>query len=82
MEPHPNKCLRCFRTGHTYDICCYTEDIHGNKIKEKGVEELEYYSGKYFVNNFRYEKCPRCLQRKHLNPKCNNSLFIYAADVD
>ena len=81
MNSNCNKCLRCFREGHTYKLCNYTEDLYGNILKKKGVQQIEYFNGKYFVNNFENEKCPKCLQRKHYNPKCNNSLFIYEEDL-
>ena len=33
-------------------------------------------------NYFNTEKCPRCNQRKHINPKCHNSIFVYAEDLN
>lgn len=82
MEQQDLHCLRCFRKGHIYDNCFYIEDVYGNKIKEKGYQQIEYFNGKYFINNFKKELCPKCLKRKHINPKCNNSLFIYEKDID
>ena len=75
-------CLRCFRKGHNYEICFYNTDIEGNILIKKGIEQMEYFNGKYLVNNFYHEKCPKCGERKHLNPKCHNSLFLYREDLD
>jgi hypothetical protein len=77
-----NYCLRCFRKGHTYNICNYTQDAYGNIIKPKGIEIMEVFNGKYYVNYFNTEKCARCHKRKHINPKCHNSIFVYAEDLD
>ena len=75
-------CHRCFRKGHTYDVCNYTQDAYGNNLKPKGIEILEVFNGKYFVNWYNCEKCPKCQKRKHINPICNQSIFVYQEDLD
>ena len=75
-------CLRCFRKGHTYHLCNYLEDRFGNKLKGKGIEVLEVLNNKYYVNSYTLEKCEKCRERKHLNPVCGKSIFIYQEDMD
>lgn len=75
-------CLRCFRKGHTYHLCNYLEDKFGNKLKGKGIEILEVFNNKYYVNPYTLEKCEKCGKKKHLNPKCHKSIFIYQDDLD
>ena len=81
-EQQSNYCFRCFREGHTYHFCSYLEDKYGNKLKGKGVEVLEVFNNKYFSNPYILDKCEKCGKRKHLNPKCGKSIFIYQEDLD
>lgn len=75
-------CKRCYRKGHTYKFCFYEVDINNIKLPKKSPYQYEYFNQKYMINIFNLEKCPKCNQRKHCNPECHKSLFIYLEDLD
>ena len=81
---HPPKefCQRCLRGGHNYIFCNYLEDVNGIRIKDKKIEVLEVYQNKFFMISNTNEKCDKCGKRKHINPNCKKSIFIYQDDMD
>ena len=59
---------------HTY--------IKDNKDISQQHKILEIFNRKYYLNTFENQKCEKCGKKKHINPECGKSLFIYEDDLD